>query len=537
LRATSTTAPAVNTSSDTSDSADSPPTDLAGSVRRGTRVVLLAQVASQLVSLVVLGVLLRMVAVEDYGLVGLLLPAVMLPRMAATLGLATVVQQRSLSAAELSSLFWLNVVWGMLATSVTIACSLWIGQWYDEPLLLPLGAALAGTTLLAALANQHQALLERNLAMAPLAGARLLAQACGGAAGIYAAWRGAGVWALVAQQYGELAVLTLWVWQLEPWRPGWPERRSQVGQHVRYSSFYSLSQLVYYVAQNLDKLLFPLLLASSAPRAIGLYSQAFNVMTRPMYLLTSPLSGLFVAGLSRSQDDPAARRDMLVRFVRLAAIGLLPCAVGLGLVATETMQVLGGAKWLAAGPVLRVLAPAIFVQGLINLSMLVLAAAGRAGRILAFAVLATIVLAVVAAAGIDAGPSLVRLLGGEASVAGAMGLAAAYTLVLAAVWLPLFGWAALRSMEVPLRTLAAALWPAVRGALFMGIVVYAVDYGAGRFLPLQSLPPAGALLVQVAIGAVVYTAFAWSELRWAWHELALVRGTGDSTASDEPSTE
>ncbi|MCU0877814.1 MAG: oligosaccharide flippase family protein [Pirellulaceae bacterium] len=399
----------MNTSSDTSDSADSPPTDLAGSVRRGTRVVLLAQVASQLVSLVVLGVLLRMVAVEDYGLVGLLLPAVMLPRMAATLGLATVVQQRSLSAAELSSLFWLNVVWGMLATSVTIVSSLWLGQWYDEPLLLPLGAALAGTTLLAALANQHQALLERRLAMAPLAGARLLAQACGGAAGIYAAWRGAGVWALVAQQYGELAVLTLWVWQLEPWRPGWPERRSQVSQHVRYSSFYSLSQLVYYVAQNLDKLLFPLLLAGAAPRAIGLYSQAFNVMTRSMYLLTSPLSGLFVAGLSRSEADPAARRDMLVRFVRQAAIGLLPCAVGLGLVATETMQVLGGAKWQAAGPVLRVLAPAIFVQGLINLSMLVLAAAGRAGRILAFAVLATIVLAVAAAAGIDAGPSLVGL--------------------------------------------------------------------------------------------------------------------------------
>jgi O-antigen/teichoic acid export membrane protein len=518
----------VNTSSDNSESADTsdpapaadvPPTDLTGSVRRGTRIVLLAQIAAQLVSLVVLAIMLRMVAVEDYGLVGLLLPALMLPRMAATLGLATVVQQRSLSPAELSSLFWLNIAWGMLAASATIACSLWFSQWYDEPLLLPLGAALSGTTLLAALSNQHQALLERRLAMGPLAGARLLAQVCGGAAGIYAAWRGAGVWALVAQHYGDLAVLALWVWQLEPWRPSWPTRRSQVGQHVQYSSFYSLSQLVYYVAQNLDKLLFPLLLAGLAPRAIGLYSQAFNVMTRPMYLLTSPLSGLLVAGLSQSQDDPPARREMLVRFVRLAAIGLWPCAVGLTLVARDAMPALGGPNWQAAGPILMVLAPAVIVQGLINLSMLVLAAAGRAGRILTMAIFATLVLAVAAAVGIDAGPSLVRFTGGEASVAGAIGLAAAYTLVLTVVWLPLFGLAALRSMDISLRSLAAALGPAFVSALLMGVIVY----GAARLLPLDRFPPAVSLLIQAAIGVAAYAAFAARELRWAWHEVALAR--------------
>jgi hypothetical protein len=45
------------------------------------------------------------------------------------------------------------------------------------------------------------------------------------------------------------------------------------------------------------------------------------------------------------------------------------------------------------------------------------------------------------------------------------------------------------------------------------------------------------LLVQVAIGAVAYAAFAWRELRWAWHELAHARDAGNSAATDDPSKE
>src|SRR5687767_14795288 len=70
-----------------SQSAKASPPELVHTVRRGTRVVLLAQIASQVVSLVVLALMLRLVPPADYGLLGMILPAVMLPRMAATLGL------------------------------------------------------------------------------------------------------------------------------------------------------------------------------------------------------------------------------------------------------------------------------------------------------------------------------------------------------------------------------------------------------------------------------------------------------------------
>ncbi|MCI0361533.1 MAG: oligosaccharide flippase family protein, partial [Planctomycetaceae bacterium] len=427
--------------------------------------MLAAQIASQIVSLLVLAWMMRLVAPADYGLLGMVLPVVMLPRMAATLGLFTAVLQRDLSHDELTSLFWLNVTWGLVATAATALAGLWLVEAYAQPVLSPLCLTLSGTTLLAAVANQHQALLERKFQLGPLAAARLLAQVCGGFAGIYAARRGAGLWALVAQQYAELVVLAIWVWMLEPWRPGWPTRGQSVKGLVAFSGYYSASQLVYYVAQNLDKILLPLVFGRAADTGVGLYSQAFSFMMRPVYFLTSPVTGLMVAGLSQTGGDRAAHTAIVARFFRLAAVALFPCAAGLAAVAPEVMLVLGGTPWLAAGWILTLLAPAMAAQGLANLGMHVLGAAGRSGRLLAATVALCLLLAAGGAAGIYLGRSGLLLLSANPTISAALGLAAAYTLVLVGLWFPAYMWFCLRTADVRVRDVALPLVPSLVAAV------------------------------------------------------------------------
>ncbi len=468
-----------------------------------------------MVSLIVLGWMLRLVEPADYGLLGMALPAILLPRMAATLGLSTAVLQRDLSHDELTSLFWLNVTWGLAATATTALAGLWLADAYSQPVLAPLCLTLGSATLIVALSNQHQALLERKFQLGPLAGARLLAQVCGGFAGIYSARRGAGLWALVAQQYGELIVLALWAWMLEPWRPGWPTRGQSVRGLVVFSRYYSASQLVYYVAQNLDKLLLPLAFGRAADAAIGLYSQAFSLMTRPVSLLTSPVTGLMVAGLSQAQGDRAAHTALVARFFRLVAVTLFPCAAGLAAVAPEVMLVLGGYPWQTAGWMLAILAPAMAAQGLANLGMHVLGAAGRSGRLLVatFALAALLVLG--GWAGIQLGRTMLIRWTPDPTIAAAMGLAIAYTLLLAGVWFPAYLVYCLRSAGVRVRDVALPLGPALISALAMGLAVW----GLGRVPQIQSLAPAMRLGILVVAGVVIYALLAAREMAWCWGEL------------------
>jgi O-antigen/teichoic acid export membrane protein len=505
-----------------------PGLDVRVAVERGTRVVLAAQVASQLVSLAVLAVMLRLVTPAQYGLVGMVLPAVMLPRMAVTLGPGTAILSRALKPSELTNLFWTLLVAGLVATAITAACGPLLAEAYGRAILGPLCLALAGTTFLTVLGNQHEALLQRRLQFLPLAGVRLLALACGGFAGIYAARRGAGVWALVAQAYGEQVVLTVWVWLLEPWRPGWPDRTASIRQIVRFSSEYSLSQIVYFVAQNLDKILLPLVFGAAADRAVGLYGQAFSLMMKPVYLLTSPLTGVMVTGLSQVAD-PEHRQALLTRFYRLVAVGLFPCAAGLTATAPDAMRLLGGNEWQVSGWILVALAPAICVLGLSNLGMLLLASAGKGGRVLAATALLLLLLVQGGLAGIYFGRTMFAAQSKDPAVGGALGLAIAWTAVAVGVWSGPYLWFSLRSVGIRPSSLLRPLWPSLRAALLMGLLVWAL----AQIAAVASLAPAVRLPLLVAAGVPAYGLLARGEIAWA---IRAMLGRDDALQARTPGT-
>lgn len=494
--------------------------DLIHAVRRGTRWVFLAQVASQLVSLGVLAVMMRLVRPEDYGLLAAALPAVMLPRMAALLGIGTaVLQERELSSQELSGLFWLNAVLGLVAAAVTAVCGPLLAAAYDKPLLAPICLALAGSTIIAALGNQHLALLERELKLREASAARLVALIAGGVAGILTARRGAGVWALVAQQFAELTVLTIWSWMLQPWRPGWPGRAAELRRFFAFSGSYSLSQLVNYAALNLDKVVIPLALGTAGDRLLGLYSQAFNLMMRPVGVLTSPLTSVMVVGLAKARDDDTIRMELATRFFRLAGIGLFPCAVGLTVVAPDVMLVLGGREWSDSGKLLLVLAPSIVAQGLNNLAAYVLSSMGRARELLVAMMLLVVLLAQAMLAGWFLGNELVR-----EDLARVYGMALAQTAVLTFVWLVPYLWFSLRMARLEPVAVLRVLVPALRAAVVMGLAVWGV-----RIL-LLDFPLTIRLLIAVGAGVAMYAWLARREVRWAIGELTVARGAGHSEA-------
>jgi PST family polysaccharide transporter len=509
--------------------------DLAHAVRRGTRWAWTAQIASQAISLVVLAVLYRLIAPEEYGLLAAALPAVMLPRMAATLGLSTaVLQERELSQSQLSSLFWYTAVLGLVAAAVTAACGPILAAIYEQPTLAVLCLALAGSSLVAALGNQHLALLERHLKVAEASAVRLVAQVAGGVCGILAARRGAGVWALVAQQYGELAVLAIWAWLLEPWRPGWPGPTSEIRGLITFSSFYSLAQLVGYLAQNLDKILIPALLGPAGERSLGLYSQASALMIKPVYVLTAPLTGVMVSGLAQVREDAPAHRQMTVRFFRLVAVGLFPSALGLWAVAPDVMRVLGGARWSDAGPILAALAPAMIAYGFVNLGTHLLSSAGRAGRLLVGMVLMCLLLIGAGVAGLHVGRAYFGgFTRGDPTVAAALGMAACTTATLVVVWFIPYLNFCLRSAAIAPRDVLPRLWPAARSAVVMALAVF----GLRMLPPVHSLAPASRLALLVVAGVAIYSLLARRELMWCWSELIHLRQPAGDIESCTPSEE
>jgi PST family polysaccharide transporter len=486
-------------------------------IRGGTRAAVASQVASQVASLVVLAILYRLLRPEDYGLFGMALPAVMLPRMAATLGVAAaIVQSPQLSAGQRTSLFWLMQGLGLAAALITAASGALLAGAYQQPLVMWLSLALAGATLLATLGQTHQSLLERQLAFAPLAAARFVAQIVAGIAAVGAAARGWGAWSLVVQQTVELALTAALAWRLEPWRPARPASGERLGALVSFSGYFAATNLVFYVAQNLEKLLFPWLLGSSAQFAIGIYSQAMSFVLRIVYLVTAALSRVMLPALSRAKDNPPLYAELVARFFRLTGIALLPAGVGLFLVAPEVMLLLGGDNWRQGGVILRALAPLLLVQGLLNLTGSIFGSLGQGRRLLAGSLAYVLTLMLGLVAGWLAATRLFPAAPVDAGHRVTLWMAAAYTLVtLGVIFVPYLAFC-LRSAGLSLSASLSPLLPALRGALVMGLSVWLADQ-------ILRLATGVDVLVKLAVlmflGVASYFLFAGREVRWLASEL------------------
>jgi O-antigen/teichoic acid export membrane protein len=194
------------------------------------------------------------------------------------------------------------------------------------------------------------------------------------------------------------------------------------------------------------------------------------------------------------------------------------------------MTTLGGRNWTSAGPLLQALAPALFVQGLINLATHVFASAGRSGRLLAATTLQLLLLAQGSLVGFFLGRTYLAAAMGDSTLGGALGMAIAYSLVVVAVWFVPYLTFTLRTVGVHPSAVLLTLWPALRAALLMGLVVWSL-----RFLPpLPSAQPWLRLGVSVAVGIAVYALLARRELAWAWHEIITLRSHSESAAALPP---
>ena len=108
-------------------------------------------------------ILARLLAPQDFGLVAMVFTITGFLRIFGDAGLSTAtVQKEKITHAQVSNLFWANVIVGGVATLILIISAPGIAWFYREPRLIGVTFALAITFLFASSTVQHLALLKRD---------------------------------------------------------------------------------------------------------------------------------------------------------------------------------------------------------------------------------------------------------------------------------------------------------------------------------------------------------------------------------------
>jgi O-antigen/teichoic acid export membrane protein len=352
----------------------------------------------QMASATMLG---RLLTPHDFGLVAMVMAITGFLSMFKDVGLATATIQRDdLTHAQVSTLFWVNAGINALFMVTTVAIAPLLAKFYGEPRLFWITIVTGLGFLLGGLSVQHQALLRRQMRFTVLASIDTASLAVGVTLAVITASLGAGYWALVYLSLGMGLTTLPAVWLACRWRPGLPRWENMAGL-LRFGGHLTVVEILMYLGSNIDNMLIG---RFYGPGPLGQYSRAYSLLLLPLQLIAAPLASVAMPALSRLRHEPARFRKALLSMQQMIALIMIPLAASMIGTADWLIRIVLGPQWEDAAQLFAILGLAALTESLGNAGYCLLTVQGRSGRLLQWAMLATIVTVLAIVAGLPWGP-------------------------------------------------------------------------------------------------------------------------------------
>lgn len=322
-------------------------------------------------------VLARLLSPDDYGLMAMVATLTALLLAFSDMGLSwATIQQKNLSTAHVSNLFWINAVLGLLLWAGCVAVSPAVAAFYARPELRAVTAVMGASFLLGGLAVQPFALMRRRMDFRRVALIEMAAVVASATSAIAAAMAGLGYWALVIQALVGQGLRLVLCLPRSGLRLQAPKRGTGTRGLASFGGLLALNGVLIYAARNLDSVFIGKIWGSEP---LGYYSRAYFLMLLPSTLATGVLANLMVPALSALQSDHERFGDAYRRAVRLVAFVGCPMAAGLALTADEAVRLVYGPHWAPVAPMLVWLSIAGVTQPIYNTTGWLFTAKARAG--------------------------------------------------------------------------------------------------------------------------------------------------------------
>lgn len=433
--------------------------DLTGRSVRGGAVTMIAQLVKMIVQFGTTVILARLLLPEAFGLVAMVAVLLTFLETFKDLGLsAATVQRASISHAEVSTLFWVNVGLGAAAALLMLPLAPLLAWFYGEPALRNITLAFGAGFLISGFSTQHLALLRRQMRFSLLAAIQMGAEIVAMAAAVAAALAGADYWSLVIQRLVWAVCLAAGGWLFCGWRPGRPAGLRQVRDLLGFGGNVTGSNLANLLVRNLDQILIGWYWGATP---LGYYDRAYKVLLVPITSLNFPLFSVAMPTLSRLADQPDRYRRAYLRVVEKLNMVAMPAAALLVAAPDLVVHLLFGPEWAAATPIMAWLGIAALYQPILQTFGWLLMTQNRTNEMLRWGT----VCSAITAAGIVAGLPF-----------GADGVAAGFALSGLLVRLPCQFWVIGRCGPVAARDLYGSMLPSLAAALAVGGTVWGLRH-------------------------------------------------------------
>lgn len=292
----------------------------------------------------------RLLTPADYGLVGMLAIFIAVSQSLIDSGFSqALIRKQDRSEIDNSTVFYFNIVVGIILYIILYLCAPLIAKFYSEPKLVPITRLIGLNIIFNSLAVVQRALLTIRLDFKTQAKASLIGAIVSGIIGIIMAYTGFGVWAIVTQQIFNLALVTLFLWLLSHWKPiliySWDSFR----ELFSFGSKLLGAGLLDTLYRNLYLIVIGKIFRASD---LGYYTRAHQFSDFASSNVTSILQRVSYPVLCTIQNDDERLANVYRRMLRTSTFIIFPMMMLLAAVSRPLVLAFLTEKWLFASTLL-----------------------------------------------------------------------------------------------------------------------------------------------------------------------------------------
>ena len=307
---------------------------------------------AQVVSFVVSLVLARLLLPDDYGVVALVLVFIEIANVFVSTGLGvTLIQKKDADDLDFSSVLYFNFGLSVFLYIILFFTAPVVAQFYEMELLIPVIRVFSIRIIFASINSVQQAYVARKMIFKKFFWATFIGTAISGGVGIYLAYKGFGVWALVVQYLVNTTIDTIVLGIVIRWKPRLAYSWKRIRDLIKFGWKILVEGLANTISGQIRNLIIGKVYSESD---LGYYTKAKQFPQLIMNNINASISAVMLPALSNVQDNEERMVHLTRKSVKVSSYILFPMMFGLAAVATNLVTVLLGEKWINCVPYLYI---------------------------------------------------------------------------------------------------------------------------------------------------------------------------------------
>lgn len=317
----------------------------------------------------------RLVMPSDYGLIAMMAIFLSIAQTFVDSGLGqALIHKEDCDNVDYSTAFFLNVIIAVTAYVVLFFTSPYIAAFYSQSKLEIILKLASLNIIINSFGLVQKAKLTRIVDFKTQAKASLCAVLISGSIGVFLAYKGFGVWALIFQSIASSTSNTITLWLLSKWRPLFVFSKTSFYQLYGFGGKILLTGLLSTAYNNIYSLVIGKFYNSAA---LGLYNRAYTLSVYPSSNLVNIISRVIYPIECTLQNDNIKLRQSFLKTIAITSYVIFPLMIGLAVLSKPFIMVILSPKWEEAATYLFITSLALMWNHIMFLNWQLLSVKGR----------------------------------------------------------------------------------------------------------------------------------------------------------------